>query len=48
MAASFTIKYPASVGTNWTFSVALSGSDVVITGTLAASTYVPTFHILGF
>lgn len=48
MAASFTIKYPASVGTNWAFSVAVVGSDVVITGALAASTYVPTFHTLGF
>jgi hypothetical protein len=46
MAASFTLNYPSSVGTTWHFSVALVGSDVVITGTVG--TYVPTFFFLGF
>lgn len=46
MAASFTLRYPSSVGTAWHFSVALVGSDVVITGTVGS--YVPTYHILGF
>ena len=48
MATSFTINFPSSVGTNWNFSVALVGSDVVITGTLASASYAPTFFLLGF